>query len=73
MNRKQQKTFVKALSKNIAKGICDWVDEGRIPETWDGHELRQLLADRHSESAERALRDKKRRWKYHNTKIVNNL
>jgi hypothetical protein len=52
MNRAEQKGFVREMSKTIADDICAFIDEGRIPEDWDGHEFLVLLASRHSESAD---------------------
>lgn len=52
MSRAEQKRFVREMSKTIAEDICSFIDEGKIPENWDGHEFRVLLASRHSESAD---------------------
>lgn len=45
MNHKDQKTFVRALCKSIAKDVIAKIESGKIPENWDGIELRQYVAD----------------------------
>jgi len=76
MNTREQIRFVKQLSKNIALSICDQIKSGKIPASWDGHELRQLLADRHQESADIGVGRNRRSGRYrdyHNHKIINLL
>lgn len=51
MTPKEQARFVRELSKNIAKTIISAIEQKIIPEDWDGHELRVLLSDFHSDSA----------------------
>ena len=46
MTREQQKTFVDELVENIKAEILDGIEQERLPEDWDGHELRRYLADR---------------------------
>ena len=43
MNRKQKREFIRQLTKSVMYGVLQNVD--RMPETWDGHELRRYLAD----------------------------
>jgi hypothetical protein len=77
MKPSEQRKFIRELSKNIADALCDYVTQGKIPDTWDGHELRALLAERHRQSASMSLvvRDhkSKRAKDFENTVIVNNL
>lgn len=75
MTKTEQKAFVRGLSKTIADEIIKQISEGRIPEEWDGHELRALLAYRHEQSAAMSLvrRDRRRKRDFDNTLLVNNL
>ena len=73
MTTTEQAEFVNELAGNIAKSITDAIDAGKVPATWDGYELRQLLADRAAD-ASWALKENRRRWReYKNTVLVNNL
>ncbi len=77
MTRRDQKKFVRDLSKSIATSISEQIDRDQIPENWDGHELRCLLAYRHEESAKMTSIRKdprsKRARDFKNTIIVENL
>ncbi len=77
MTRADQKKFVREVSENIAKDICKLIDEGKVPEGWDGHELRHLMANRHNDSASMSnpMSNKRgaRYREFKNTVIVNNL
>ena len=44
MTRKQQKAFVRELVRNVSREVIGQIDSGKLPEQWDGHELRELLA-----------------------------
>jgi hypothetical protein len=77
MSKFEQTKFVTDLSGVISRQIIQSINDGKIPEDWDGYELRCLLADKHEQSAKmttvrrnprsRAARD------YKNTVLVNNL
>lgn len=76
MTKAEQKTFVRDLSKSVAKSICQQIADGKVPSNWDGHELRALLAYRHGLSASTGqLADKKsKRYRdFKNTVLVSNL
>jgi len=77
MDQPRQEQFVNELVENIRRDVVRQIMTGRIPSEWDGHELRQLLADRFTQSASLSddMRNKrsKRRRDYENTVIVNNL
>ena len=51
MTREDQKKFVRELSLVVVEEICVLIERGKIPEGWDGHELRCLLSERHADSA----------------------
>lgn len=77
MTRTQQVKFVRDLSKSIADSIIKQINTGKIPENWDGHELRVLLEEHHSQSAGMSAIRRDGRSKlamsYRNTVLVNNL
>jgi hypothetical protein len=77
MTKTQQTKFVRDLSKTVADSIITQIKTGKIPDSWDGHELRVLLEEKHGESAGMsAIRlegRSKRAMAYRNTVLVNNL
>lgn len=76
MTKTEQKTFIKELTANVAKDMLALVDAGKVPEDWDGHELRQWIADRYAQVSFGSFADNKRAKRfqaYRNAVIVNNL
>lgn len=76
MTKAEQKIFVMDLTTAIQRDCCEAIDNGKVPESWDGHELRLLLAMRHAESAQMssARNQRTKRGKdFINTMRVNNL
>jgi hypothetical protein len=77
MTKIQQVNFVLDLCHAVRKDVVAQIDDGKIPEEWDGHELRRLLADRFEDAAQmsRPMADKrgKRYRDYANVKLINNL
>jgi len=55
MTPEKQKEFIIELSYAISRDLCEKVDKGRVPESWDGHELRALLGYRHEQSASMSI------------------
>lgn len=51
MSQNDQINFVTELCGNIAGEVKRAILEGKIPDDWDGHELRRYLADRFEQSA----------------------
>jgi len=51
VNREGKLTFVNRLCMSIALEIGEAIEEGKIPEDWDEHELRVLIADAAEASA----------------------
>lgn len=45
----------------------------KLPENWDGVELRQFIADRFSDCVIKGILQGKRKKEYQNTMLVNNL
>jgi hypothetical protein len=73
MDAKEQKYFITELCNNIAVKLLNEIDDNKIPDTWDGCELRQLIADEANYMAH-YLKDNKRRYReYKNTVLINNL
>lgn len=66
---------------NTRNEITTLIEKGRVPEEWDGHELRMLLAEKFEASARmsrchpknRGGYDAKAQQDYDNDVIVNNL
>jgi len=77
MSPKLQNAFITELTDNIAKELRAQINTGQIPEHWDGHELRALLAIRFTESAAMSLITREPRSKrtrdFINTRITENL
>ncbi len=77
MTKTEQRKFVTDLAKNVTKRSLEAIAAGKIPEEWDGHELRVLLARHFNESASMTLiaREPRRRraQDFRNTCIINNL
>lgn len=63
--------LVRDLTASVLKTVEGHIRSGRIPETWDGHELRAYLAEKFEES--KASMDGRRLKDYKNDVIVNNL
>jgi len=78
MTKQEQLRFVEELTANVLADLKKNV--GRIPDHWDGHELRRWIADRFELSAamsfggpNRSAREKRRLREYRNTVLVENL
>lgn len=75
MERHEQIIFVITLMTNISNSIKNDIEAGKVPESWDGIELRQLIADRAKDAMRPVWRQMniKRRRAYSNIKLINNL
>jgi len=71
MTHEEQARFVEDLVGAVAASLIDDIASGKVPEAWDGKELRQLLADRFSRQVY-SLPLRQRR-EYNNTVLVNDL
>ena len=69
MDKEQKIAFVKSMLKSIGAEILEDIEKGKVPETWDGIELRWLIQDR----AQSHYGDLRRKKEYTNTVIVNSL
>lgn len=55
MNKSDQISLVHELCMRMALEISSRIIDGSIPEEWDGHELRVLVAEKASDNAARTL------------------
>lgn len=70
MTIKEQKRFIRELIRNVEKDILDKVYD--FPSSWDGHELRQYIADQFAACNLGTLTGARKR-NYQNTVLVSNL
>ena len=70
MNKQEKKRFIKNLTGSIRDELISKID--KIPENWDGYELRQLLADSFKQEAYLKMTGKRKK-DYTNNVIINNL
>lgn len=74
LTREEQIGLVQDLMSSITSGVIAKINEGKIPESWDGHELRYYLADIFdSERTSLMKHNRKRRKNYHSDVYMNNL
>lgn len=71
MNTEEKTAFIETITANIRTDLLKVVD--RIPEEWDGFELRQLLADTIKYHYNYSKMNVARFRKYNNFVLVNNL
>lgn len=72
MEKKDQIRIVKEMTEGLEKSLLASISDGKIPEEWDGIELRQLFVDtahywNYSKMTGKRLKD------YRNTVLVKNL
>jgi hypothetical protein len=77
VNKDAQLTIVNKLCMTAALEIGTLIDEGKVPEEWDGHELRVLVADKLKDAASISVIVKdprsQRAKDFRNTVLVKNL
>lgn len=75
MTTEEKKEFVRLLTDNIARSICNKIDDGSIPDDWNGGELRSILAMHFNDEITPAMRDRRsKRYKdFQNTVLTNNI
>ena len=71
MTRKEQRTFVRELVRDVESDLLNKLS--RVPEDWDGIELRWWVAEIYSRIVVSDTGLKQRRSEYKNSVIVNNL
>lgn len=72
MDSKDQIQFVTDLTNAVRDKVIEQIEAGKIPETWDGIELRWLLRDKFEAQTSSRV-DKKRKREYNNTVLVENI
>lgn len=73
MQKEDQIKFIKNLTLSVADNIVSEIEGGKIPENWDGIELRELLSEKF-ERETRCFNRKSKRYKdYKNTVLINYL
>ena len=72
MTPEQQVEFIQQLAHTVVEEMVIAIDAGKVPEDWDGHQLRYWMAKRFGQVF---FSDRSRSWKrdVDNTIIVNNL
>lgn len=73
MNAPEKREFVNELVKNVADEIIANIDANKIPEDWDGIELRWYLADKFGDCVFGGVGSKRRKAEYNNTVLTNDL
>jgi len=73
MTKADKRIFIRNLCNSIRDEAMRSVTAERIPDNWDGVEIRQFLADKFSSETYPSLLMGKRRREFENTVIVNNL
>ena len=75
MTKDEKILFIAKLTGSICNELAAKIRDGRIPEEWDGHELRELLAEKFAAETSSVLKNKRSaRYKaYRNTVLTNNL
>ena len=71
MKKKEKRFFIRQLSATIVKDALSKVE--KMPENWDGHELRLYLADCFKAAVMSDCMKGKRLKDYRNTVLINNL
>ena len=71
MSKKEKLKFVRDLTRTIRDRILDDITGERVPKDWNGIELRQLLADKFSQSTFKMSRPYMA--KYKNDVLIYNL
>lgn len=74
ITRDEQKQLVADISAAIQHKVMTAISMGVIPAEWDGHELREYLADLYAFERTRLMReDRRRRREYKSAVLSNNL
>jgi len=73
MTKREQAQFTRELCASILSDTLHDIRANRIPETWDGVELRQLVADRFERSVYRRSLIGRRGREYRETILTRDL
>lgn len=73
MTKDEKITFIQRLTSAVATDLVDRVNAGDIPEDWDGHELREILARKFDRERSEVMSDKRsRRYRDYGRAILTN-
>lgn len=73
LTRDEQKTLTQQITDELARYVITRIENEKIPASWDGHELRQLVADIAKDNASYVFNrgaDRKRKKDYKNTRMI---
>lgn len=74
MDKEDQIEFVEELCDHVKNKILRYIDANKIPESWDGIELRRLIAEQYQNIVYDHYSNKSKRIKdYKNYVLINNL
>jgi hypothetical protein len=74
MTNNEQAIFIDQLVHSVKSDLVKLATSGKLPEDWDGTELRWLIADKFADVViGGAGKASKRKREYKNTCLVNNL
>ena len=73
MTQQEKANFVGVLAEHVVNEVIDDIRSGKIPEEWDGIELRQLLADRFQRAVLKNTLTGGRKRRYNNACLINSL
>lgn len=71
MNKNEKINFIESILENTKKDILDQID--KIPEEWDGRQLRQYITAYANDNILWIKLDQKQKREYKNDVIINNL
>lgn len=73
MDKQEQIRFVNELVNGLRASIIGSIESNKVPDNWDGFELRQYVADWARENIAWTDMKRGRKMAYNNTRIINNL
>jgi len=74
MTKNDQLDFMNELTDNVIEEIFNKIIDNKIPESWDGIELRWYLADKFKDCIfDEYKKSSKRKREYENTVLIENL
>ncbi len=71
MDMEEQTTFVDEYCNSLRDKVKGYIAQGKLPETWNGLELRNLIADIANEN--KMHLEGKRLKEYKNDRLINNI
>lgn len=72
LDKEAKKVFVRNLVEEVQNNILELIDKGHLPDSWDGHELRLLLAEKFKHETT-SLMSGKRLKDYNKVAVAKNL